>query len=898
MGDIFCLVILESGSRRKLKLQEGTYDELLASLRGLTDVVLDNTLIQIFDADLEDFVDLLPDETIENKAKLRIIQKTAPTPKRISNAAWSNGLVTPSHPLHNDSSGGPMPCPQPRPSLQEEANGANESMPAGKPIKMCPTEDNVEAEDGESICRIEEVFSQAPPEQHENNADQSAKSLKQTISNGDNDGEGSGRRPQRSGASAKPDVEDGDKESEDPVARMSQVRKMLQLLVPCQSVGEDAESAANPGQSQARKMPRLAPRTIGEVAELAANPGGLRFEPDPRDFLKFKLPSSFGCVCDLAFARKIPVSKQIKGLIIGALFKECMKVTMYPSRRLYRKAIDDLVTAHPHLIEGHCDYNFWVRSLKSKFKNVRRRLPEGMLPPIYPRKKLGPRKKPSKKVCEDSEQSDHDDSSDSSPEKKTCSSSNGGEPVPVKNTATCLDAQADAQANPSSPADSSGLQDEPLEEVVNGLSSSATPLKELTVFELLDMCTREPMTPKKLFRQSTLEWHDDEEETETEAGGQSQQISEEKANSVHSLEAKKQQPQDPDDYLRFELPSLGIYEESVEKKAVVTGRMRRYIVNCLFETCFKITKYPSSRLYRTAVDRLIDKYPHLKDTTGETGREIWTESLRAKFKNVRRTLPGHMWDPEAEKGERAPSAKRLKSDEAAAHGGPDVVKRAFREPNTDFSVDSPAEPVNSGESFLDQLPSKAELLVADMRHASVREMSVSEAIMAFPSFKQEPSLLAEFKTLWRRDLAECFEKGITQMLQVLMKLGTADEVRAITQADESDILMVVLNVTAARCGEKLDSLLTESTALPTPCLVKRADGSLEVFVGGYFLFTASSLLGGVCALFATFWVFHLEYPKNARGILTFLEHAFLDLRQTKPHVRCHELINLYRSSGV
>lgn len=888
MGDIFCLIILESGSRRKLKLQEGTYDELLSSLRSLPDVVLDNTLIQIFDADLEDFVDLLPGETIENKAKLRIIQKIAPTPKRISNAAWSNGFLTPSHPLH-DSSGVPTPCPQPRPSLPGEANSANESTLVGDPIKIDPSEDNVEAEDGESICRIEEVFSQAPPEQHENNADQSAKSLEQTISNGENNGEESESRPQQSRASAKPGVEGSDKKSKDPVVRMSQVWKMLQQLVPAQSSSEDAESAANPGQQARKMLRRLAPKPLGEVAELAAKPEGLRFQPDPRDHLKFKLPTSFGCVCDLALTRKVPVSKPIKGLIIAGLFKECLKLTIYPSRRLYRKAVDALVTAHPHLIEGHCDWDFWVRALRSKFKNVRRRLPDGVLPPIYARKKLGPRKKPSQKVSEDSEESDDTDSSDSSPAKTTGSSSNGNEPVPVKNTVTSLD----AQASPSSPADSTVLQDEPLEEVVNGLSSSATPLKELTVFELLDMCTREPMTPKKLFRQAILEWHDDEEE----AGSQSQQISEEKASSMcgPEIQAKKQQPQDPNDYLRFELPSLGIYEESVENKAIVTNRMRRYIVNCLFETCFKITKYPSSLLYRTAVDRLIEKYPHLKDTTGETGREIWTESLRAKFKNIRRTLPGHMWDPEAEKGERPPSAKRLKSAEAC--GGPDVVKRAFREPNTDFSGGSPTELVNSGESSPDQLPSKAELLAADKRHASVREMSIPQAIMAFPSFKQEPLLLAEFKTLWRRDLAECFEKGIKQMLQVLMKLGTADEVWAITQAD-SDILMVVLNVTAARCGEKLDSLLTENATLPTPCLVKRADGSLEVFVGGYFLFTASSLLGGVCALFATFWVFHLEYSKNARGILTFLEHAFLDLRQTKPHVKCHELINLYRSSSM
>lgn len=898
MGDIFCLIILESGSRRKLKLREGTYDELLASLRCLADVVLDNTLIQVFDTDLEDFVDLLPDDTIENKAKLRIIQKN--TPKRAASAACSNGFVTPNQPQHNgwgassvqrplppwhghqsadtapqrpSFAAGSMLCQQQqRPTLPEEATSADESALVDgsiNSIKLDLMDDIALADDAEAICRISEVFSQAVPEQHENDdADHSAKSSDKTVSNGDMNNEETESQPQQHGARARSDAENGDKESEDPVVRMSEVQKMLKLLASGRPLGNAANLAAKSGGSQGKKRARQpAPLWPSRAAELIANPGDLSFERDKRDHFKFKLPSSFGSLCDAALARKDPVTKNIKRMVIEALFSQCMKVTMYPSRKLYYKAIDVLMTAHPHLLKG-LEWDAWVRALRCKFKNIRRRLPEGMVPPKYQRQKLGPRKKKPQQVSDDSEHSDASNSSKDTTPARNTDSTFTLEQYFATDAAASLD---DAQARPSSPTDSSGVQGGLQEEVMNSLSTSATPLKEVTVLDLLEMCTREPITPKKLLKQSTLEWHDDEE-----TGSQLQQIGEEQSSSTC---------RDPTDYLRFELPSLGIYEDCVAKKAVLTGRMRRYIVNCLFKACYNITMYPSSRLYRTAVESLIEKYPHLKDTTGETGREIWTESLRFKFKNIRRTLPGHMWGPEAAESQPPgdkPSAKRRKSDDTC---WPDDVKRVTR------------VAVKTDQLSPDQLPNKAELIAAQKRHESVRAMSVGMAVMAFPSWKHEPSLLAEFRTLWRRDIAECFEKGIKRMFLVLMNSGSVDEIAAFSQAD-SDILMVVLNATAARCGELLDSLLTVNVPHPTPCLVKRADGSLELFVAGYFLFTASSLLGAVCALFSTFWLFHIEYPKNARSVLTFLEHAFLDLRQTKPRVRCYELINLYRTSSV
>ncbi|XP_049273578.1 uncharacterized protein LOC119400207 [Rhipicephalus sanguineus] len=76
MGDVFCLVILQNGNRRKLKLATGTYAEFLEKLTAVVDVDLENTLIQIFDTDLDDFVDLVSEDEIPNKAKLRVVSRS------------------------------------------------------------------------------------------------------------------------------------------------------------------------------------------------------------------------------------------------------------------------------------------------------------------------------------------------------------------------------------------------------------------------------------------------------------------------------------------------------------------------------------------------------------------------------------------------------------------------------------------------------------------------------------------------------------------------------------------------------------------------------------------------------------------------------------------------------
>ncbi|KAK8786470.1 hypothetical protein V5799_023756 [Amblyomma americanum] len=330
--------------------------------------------------------------------------------------------------------------------------------------------------------------------------------------------------------------------------------------------------------------------------------------------------------------------------------------------------------------------------------------------------------------------------------------------------------------------------------------------------------------------------------------------------------------------------------------------MCRQIINSLYSVCCKITLYPSSRLYRFAVDCLLTKYPHLQGSDEEMARQLWIGRLRGKFKNARRHLPDDMLNMYELEGKwSSVVARRLMQKNA--NDKTETVRRASRAVYLDRKLlatklktsqhgdpETSAAAVDSGSSELSQM------LESKRRHDRVKEMPIEQAIVAFPCYRQESSLLAEFKALWKVDIAECFEKGIKRLFLVLMNTGTPQEIMAISEVN-CDILLVVLDAIAKRCKEKMSALLAEDAALPAPCLLKRPNGTFEVFVEGYFLFTASSLLGGICALFASFWVFHVEYPKDARSILTFLEHAFLNLNYTKPTLKTWELINVYRSSS-
>lgn len=863
--------MLESGSRRKLRLETGTYEELLAGLAGIAEFDSHNTLVQIFDADLEDFVDLMPGDEVPNKAKVRIVRKKEPAPSTV-----------PGSPVKAN-----IPQSQPLPQILHQVTPLLPVSPqkvfqiAGQGDQLHYSIQPSAVSVAPTVCTVSNVLVQAPFVNVKTSGSNGAITSDSMMTVENVPDATAAQSPQvavpiqpavrlsRAPVPIAPAVQSPQVVVPiKPVVQLSRapvhiapavqspqtaepVEPAVESEAPAPIAPAEADNAAEPGNTVTRLSrvtedlrAMLPNHLVTENAKLVPNIMIIpKHEYNGNDYLKFKLPPSFGVLCDIALEKKTVITPRLRRHIINVLFQTCYKITLYPTMRLYRRAIDSLMVKYPHLADGPFNWQCWCLALRSKFKNVRRKLPEAPGLMGESRRKFG-----GKRTLE---------------EVKYHVAQARKSFVPDVALEFSMSSDSHDESAGDTTADLEGMtfkveaEQHDSEATSDGSNFNSADLEDVTVSDLLSMCTDEAAA-EKLAEQ---------------AGGRALRGG--KMNKGSN--AGKMSLKDRDD-MKFELPSFGVFEESLKAKQPVTSRLRRHITTCLFEACSKITLYPTSHLYRTAVDLLLHKYPHLIDTCGETGRELWVDSLKAKFKNVRRRLPASMWSMREVRSKYTTSTRRAAA--AAAKPQSEGTGRVIRPPALAGAGDA-----RDG----------SEVLAVKERNDSIQEMTVQQAIAAFPSYRQESTLLADFKILWNADVAECFEKGIKRLFLVLMNSGTNDEVEDISQAGK-DILLMVLGAIARRVRENLDSLLTEGEKLSTPCLVKQSNGNIDLFVNGFYLLTASSLLGGMCVLFASFWVFHIEYPKDARNVLTFLEHAFLNLRHTKPRLKCWELINLYRST--
>ncbi|KAH6943260.1 hypothetical protein HPB50_017986 [Hyalomma asiaticum] len=342
----------------------------------------------------------------------------------------------------------------------------------------------------------------------------------------------------------------------------------------------------------------------------------------------------------------------------------------------------------------------------------------------------------------------------------------------------------------------------------------------------------------------------------------------------------------------FELPSFGIFDNLLRAQVPANYMMQRHILHGLFEALAKTTLYPTKAQLKEAVDSLIHKYPHLSSMKGKTGKEFWMNALMNKFSGHRAAMADSILIPE--RPQRSCVAKRTqRRDESGSAQHFLRPLRLGEQPSGDKDEVPRQGKRRASAAAGGRVDNHERERAALERHSATSEMTVEEIIFTFPVFRNESSLLEEFKVLWSTDIADCFEEGIKKLFLVLMNCGTNKEMRAISQPG-NDVLLVVLNAIAMRCGEELNSVLVKGNALPTPCLVTCNDKSIDVFFNGSRLFVASSLLGGLCSLFASFWLFQREYSVCSQGVMTFLEHAFLNLNHTTPGPKCRMFIDLYR----
>ncbi|XP_070382627.1 uncharacterized protein [Dermacentor albipictus] len=354
------------------------------------------------------------------------------------------------------------------------------------------------------------------------------------------------------------------------------------------------------------------------------------------------------------------------------------------------------------------------------------------------------------------------------------------------------------------------------------------------------------------------------------------------------------------DYLDFKLPSFGPYEEVLQRKEPVGGPVRRAIINRLFQACFEIVWYPSKELYCTAVEQLIQKYPHLRDNVKKgSGMESWKVALKNKFKNNRKKAVNVSSEMQAV---RAQSYRKTPREPVVEVANKKLCRLSN---NNDLIIyGETLESRQKHNEWLQEHFATADpedlrprlLATAKERHECLRRVTLSEALLQYPFLATEHSLLMEFNILFKRTILDSIEQGCSRLCSIILDHAEQDEVVRFSAMAAEDGVLGVLDFIAGRCNESLDAILIETAAVPlTPCLQRASDGSLALHIDAQRLFVTSSLLAGLACLFASFWVFHVIYPKKAHRILTFIEHCFLDLSHTKPRVKALELVNFYKN---
>lgn len=53
------------------------------------------------------------------------------------------------------------------------------------------------------------------------------------------------------------------------------------------------------------------------------------------------------------------------------------------------------------------------------------------------------------------------------------------------------------------------------------------------------------------------------------------------------------------------------------------------------------------------------------------------------------------------------------------------------------------------------------------------------------------------------------------------------------------------------------------------------------------------MMVGVSALFASYWIFNIRYPKKGADTLTFIERTILKLEVTKARAKCIDFVNFF-----
>ncbi|KAL3195900.1 hypothetical protein MRX96_045481 [Rhipicephalus microplus] len=215
-------------------------------------------------------------------------------------------------------------------------------------------------------------------------------------------------------------------------------------------------------------------------------------------------------------------------------------------------------------------------------------------------------------------------------------------------------------------------------------------------------------------------------------------------------------------------------------------------------------RFPSKELYNTAVEQVIQKYPHLRDNikkgTGMDNPELIVYSETAE--GHRRH---HEW-----------------LTENASTAGDDELRPRL-------------------------------LATAKERHEWLERMTIQQVLLEYSFLATEHSLQLELNLLFKKNILDDIMKRFECLCGMILSHGHQEEVADFSTLASEDAILGVLKFISNCCNDSLETLLTDKADTPlTPCIQRATDGTLVLHADNQRLFVASSLLSAVASLFSLF----------------------------------------------
>ncbi|XP_071836520.1 sterile alpha motif domain-containing protein 3-like isoform X3 [Apostichopus japonicus] len=352
---------------------------------------------------------------------------------------------------------------------------------------------------------------------------------------------------------------------------------------------------------------------------------------------------------------------------------------------------------------------------------------------------------------------------------------------------------------------------------------------------------------------------------------------------------------------KFEIPVTSMSHTlrcSLEKGIFPNERLRRQLIQVLYDKMTEYERYPTKRQYDDVACALVETFPHLAHNIPcAKPYDFWKVKLSDKFRNERKHLLGAAL-PARKKIKISPSGHTLMNADETKGLGEDERS------------------VEMHQKFM-----KQELLKKKINMAKVRELMdvtfwhrrksiietrlmVSNLLEKYPALKDYQELQREFQRITASETPiSSLKTNMQTMAKDIRRVMLTKKKEKVIQLNLQDIVSSDparekdLEITSAVF--LLPYLFSKSSSLinhyekrndiqdASPCLLWEGDSplaatSLAIMAEGEIFGRSSNAMEALATLIATYWVFDMAYPKQDKDFFNFCEVALLKLTSVQP----------------